>query len=205
MMGDHPKLNVGPQPALETGRLVLRPYVEADLDPMAAMFGDPEVTAFTLLGSRDREQTAAVLGDYMSFLAVHGYGMLAILDKSTGAYLGEVGLFVSPMGPLALRYALAKSGWGRGYAVEASAAVIDDSFGRLGLESLIAGVKLENEPSLRVIEKLGFTYFDTVTEAGHTFALFRIAATEWAPRPSGQTSVLPGAASITRFPSGSSM
>jgi [ribosomal protein S5]-alanine N-acetyltransferase len=205
MTSDHPKLSdVGRQPVLETGRLVLRPYAEADLDPMAAMFGDPDVTAFTFLGRRDREQTAAVLREYMSFLADHGYGMLAIADKASGAYLGEVGLFVSPMGPLALRYALAKSGWGRGYAVEASMAVIDDSFGRLGLESLIAGVKLENKPSLRVMEKLGFRYFDTVAEAGHTFGVFRISRAEGGMRAGAQASVLPGAASITRLPSGSS-
>jgi RimJ/RimL family protein N-acetyltransferase len=203
---DHPHLpDVGRQPVLETGRLVLRPYAEADLDPMAAMFGDPDVTAFTFLGRRDREQTAAILREYTSFLADHGYGMLAILDNASGDYLGEVGLFVSPIGPLALRYALSKSAWGRGYAAEASAAVVEDSFGRLRLESLIAGVKFENKPSLRVMERLGFRYFETVTEAGHTFGLFRIGRAEWAARPVlGQAAGLPGAASITRLPSGSS-
>ena len=204
-MSEHPKLSdIGPQPVLETERLVLRPYAVGDLEPMAMMFGDPDVTAFTFLGRRDRAQTAAVLSDYMSFLATSGYGMLAILDRGTGAYLGEVGLFVAPMGPLALRYALAKSGWGRGYAVEASAGVLDDAFSRLRLESLLAGVKFENKPSLRVMEKLGFTYTETLTEAGHTFGLFRMTATEWAARASAQAAGVPGAASMTRLPSGSS-
>jgi RimJ/RimL family protein N-acetyltransferase len=203
-MSDHPKLSVvGPQPVLESERLVMRPYAKADLEPMAAMFGDADVTAYTFLGRRDRAQTEAVLAEYMSFLAANGYGMLAILDRTTGAYLGEVGLFVAPMGPLALRYALAKSGWGRGYAVEASAAVLDDAFGRLGLESLLAGVKFENKPSIRVMEKLGFAYVETLTEAGHTFGLFRMTAKEWAAR-AAQTAAVPGAASMTRLPSGSS-
>ncbi len=145
------------------------------------------MTAFTLVGRRDRAQTAAVLNEYMSFLAAHGYGMLAILDRASRSYLGEVGLFVSPMGPLALRYALAKAGWGRGYAAEASAAVIEDSFGRLGLADLIAGVKFENRPSLRVMEKLGFTYAKTITKAGHTFGIFRVTAEEWAARSARPT------------------
>ena len=204
-MSNHPKLFVvGPQPVLDTERLVLRPYAEADLEPMADMFGDPAVTAYTFLGRRDREQTAVVLGEYMSFLAANGYGMLAILDRHTGAYLGEVGLFVAPMGPLALRYALARSGWGRGYAVEASAAVLDDAFGRLRLESLLAGVKFENRPSIRVMEKLGFTYLETLTEAGHTFGLFRMTAAEWAARMRAQAGAVPEAANMTRLPSGSS-
>ena len=182
-MSEHPKLSdIGPQPVLETERLVIRPYEDGDLEPMAMMFGDPDVTAFTFLGQRDRAQTAAVLADYMSFLGASGYGMLAILDKASGTYLGEVGLFVAPMGPLALRYALAKSGWGRGYAVEASAAVLDDAFGRLRLDSLLAGVKFENKPSLRVMEKLGFAYIEALTEAGHTFGLFRMTAAEWVAR-----------------------
>jgi RimJ/RimL family protein N-acetyltransferase len=204
-MHEHPKLpQVGRQPVLETGRLVLRPYSGADIEPMAAMFGDPEVTAYTFLGRRDRAQTAAVLAEYMSFLTAHGYGMLAVLDRHSGGYVGEVGLFVSPMGPLALRYALARTAWGRGYAAEASAAVIDDAFSRLGLQDLLAGVKFENRPSLRVVEKLGFGYTETVTEAGHTFALFRVTAAAWRERSRAQAALLPGAASITRLPSGSS-
>jgi ribosomal-protein-alanine N-acetyltransferase len=166
-------------PAFETARLRLRPYEPGDLDAMAEMFGDPDVTAYTFLGQRDREQTAAVLQDYMSFLAEHGYGMLAILDRATGAYLGEVGVFVSPMGPLALRYALNKVAWGRGYAAEASAAVIDDCFDRLGLEKLLAGVKPENRASVRVMEKLGFVYDRSVTESGHTFGLYSISREAW--------------------------
>jgi ribosomal-protein-alanine N-acetyltransferase len=204
-MHEHPKLShVGRQPVLETGRLVLRPYSAADFESMAEMFDDPEVTAYTFLGRRNRAETAAVLQEYVSFLGGNGYGMLAILEKVGGGYLGEAGLFISPMGPLALRYALARTAWGRGYAAEASTAVIDDAFMRLGLQDLIAGVKFENLPSLRVIEKLGFSYTETLTEAGHTFGLFRITAAQWQERRRIQPGLLPAAASITRFPSGSS-
>lgn len=169
-------------PVLETDRMILRPYEAADIDAMAAMFDDPEVTAFTYLGRRDRAQTQTVLDGYMSFLAEHGWGMLAMLDRTTGEYLGEVGLFVSPMGSVALRYALARAGWGKGYATEASAAVIDDTFDRLGLDRLVAGVKFENPASLRVVEKLGFVYQETVTSGAHTFGLFGITADAWRAR-----------------------
>jgi [ribosomal protein S5]-alanine N-acetyltransferase len=171
-----------PMPVLTTERLVLRPYAASDLDDMAAMFGDPAVTAFTFLGQRDRAQTEAVLAEYMGFLAEHRWGMLAILDRNGGAYLGEAGLFVSPMGTIALRYALARAGWNRGFATEASAAVIDDAFGRLGLVRLVAGVKAENAPSVRVVEKLGFTYEETITTHGHTFGLHGLSAAGWRAR-----------------------
>jgi ribosomal-protein-alanine N-acetyltransferase len=173
----------GRQPVLETHRLILRPYADGDIDAMAEMFGDPEVTAFTLLGRRDRAGTALVLADYMGFLAEHGWGMCAITDRDTGTYLGEAGLFISPMGTVALRYALARAGWNKGYATEASAAVIEDAFGRLGLDRLIAGVKAENVASVRVVEKLGFAYEETVTTHGHTFGIFGLSREAWRARP----------------------
>jgi RimJ/RimL family protein N-acetyltransferase len=167
---------------LSTERLTLRPYVEADLDVMAAMFGDPEVTAHTFLGRQDRDGTAHVLAEYVSFFAERGYGMYAILRRDDGSYLGEAGLFVTPMGPLALRYALNKSAWGRGYAVEASAAIIDDSFDRLGLDRLIAGVIPANVGSNRVMEKLGFVPGEMLTAGGHEFRIFEITAEAWRVR-----------------------
>jgi RimJ/RimL family protein N-acetyltransferase len=174
--------SVSDTPVFETARLRLRPYDPGDLDAMAEMFGDPDVTAYTFLGGRDRAQTAAVLDEYMAFLAERGYGMLAIQDRVAGRYLGEVGLFVSPMGPLALRYALSRAAWGKGYAVEASIAVIDDSFERLGLDELIAGVKPENKPSLRVMEKLGFIYDRTITVSGHAFGIYSVTRDGWKAR-----------------------
>lgn len=165
-----------------TERLTLRPYEAGDLDPMAAMFGDPEVTAHTFLGRQDREGTAKVLAGYMAFLAERGYGMCAILDRADARYLGEVGLFVTPMGPLALRYALDKSAWGKGYAVEASAAILEDSFGRLGLDRLMAGVIPANAGSNRVMEKLGFAPGEMLTAGGHEFRVFEITAAAWRAR-----------------------
>jgi RimJ/RimL family protein N-acetyltransferase len=176
-----------PAPVLWTPRLILRPYEASDIDAMAAMFGDPDVTAFTLLGQRDRTQTEGVLAGYRAYLGERGYGMYAILDRETGDYLGEVGLFdppaaAKPNGRLALRYALAKSGWGRGYAPEASAAIIDDAFDRLGVSAMLAGVMGVNKPSIRVMEKLGFVEEGEATTHGKTFTVFGLTREVWRRR-----------------------
>jgi RimJ/RimL family protein N-acetyltransferase len=171
--------------SFETERLLLRPYEPGDLDAMVEMFGDAEVTAHTLLGFRDRAGTAAVLDGYRQFLAERGYGMLAILDKQTGGYLGEVGLFVTPMGPIALRYALARPAWGRGYATEASAAVIDDVFDDLRLHRLLAGVIAANTGSIKVVDKLGFAFDSVVSAAGKEFNLYVLPRETWLDRRRG--------------------
>ena len=172
--------------SFETERLLLRPYEPGDLAPMAEMFGDRQVTAHTLLGYRTPEQTAEVLEGYRAFLAARGYGMLAILDRQTGGYLGEVGLFVTPMGPLALRYALARQAWGRGYATEASVAVIDDAFDGLGLHRLLAGVIASNAASVKVVAKLGFAFDSVVSAAGKEFNLYTLGAEAWRERRRGR-------------------
>lgn len=172
---------------LTTTRLTLEPYADHHLDPMAAMFGDPEVTAFTYLGRQDREGTGRVLAGYRAFHEANGYGMYAIIDRGTGDYLGEAGLFVPPAVAsaelLALRYALARSAWGKGIATEASAAVIDDAFGRLGKPAIIAGVVPHNLPSMRVMDRLGFSRGPEVTSGVHGYAVFTLTREAWAARP----------------------
>ena len=168
--------------SFETERLLLRPYEAGDLDAMAEMFGDAEVTAHTLLGLRDRAGTAVVLDGYRQFLAERGYGMLAILDKESGSYLGEVGLFVTPMGPIALRYALARPAWGKGYATEASVPVIDDVFDDLRLERLCAGVIAANAASIKVVDKLGFVFDSVVNAAGKEFNFYVLPREVWLGR-----------------------
>lgn len=178
---------MAPVPAFETPRLTLRPYELADIEPMAAMFADPEVTAFTLLGPRSHAQTEEVLDAYRGFLLDNGYGMYAILDRATGAYLGEVGTFHAPLDgePVFLRYALARAAWNKGIATEASIPILDDAFDRLGLDEMGAGVVADNLASMRVMTKLGFTQGGTADARGHHFELFHLPRAQWrAHRPS---------------------
>ena len=48
--------------------------------------------------------------------------------------------------------------WGQGYATEAARAVIDHAFGELEHELLLAGARVSNPASRRVLEKCGFQW-----------------------------------------------
>ncbi len=48
--------------------------------------------------------------------------------------------------------------WGKGYATEAARAVIDHAFGTLGYDTLLAGARVSNPASRRVLEKCGFQW-----------------------------------------------
>ncbi len=167
---------------LETPRLGIRPYESADLDAMAAMYADPEVTALTKLGRRSRAEAEAILAGYVGGWRERGYGMRALFLRPDGAYIGECGFFTHPTtGEAALRYALAKPYWGRGLMAEALRAVIGDGFRAAGLERIVSIVQAENAASLRLMEKVGMRVERTAREGETDLLVYAMSRGEWRP------------------------
>jgi RimJ/RimL family protein N-acetyltransferase len=48
--------------------------------------------------------------------------------------------------------------WSKGFAFEAAAAVLKDARERLGLENLLAITSLDNEASIKLLQRLGFRF-----------------------------------------------
>jgi RimJ/RimL family protein N-acetyltransferase len=92
---------------------------------LAALYADPEVTAFTKLGALSRPQAEATLEGYLADWRERDFGMCAAFLKAGGAFAGECGFFVlERSGELALRYAFHKRYWGQGLASEAARCVV---------------------------------------------------------------------------------
>lgn len=142
---------------LETPRLYLRAYRPEDIDLLAALYADAEVTAFTKLGALTRAQAEATLEGYLADWRDQAFGMCAVFLRADGAFVGECGFFVlERTGELALRYALHKRYWGQGLASEAARAVVDHAFRRLNFARVVSFVEAKNQASHRVMRKLGF-------------------------------------------------
>lgn len=141
-----------------TERLVLRPYEDADLEQLhAVLYSD--VDAMRLLGGpRDLAGTRFALERSMTQQDITGFSFWPAIERESGLLVGEAGLFpLSPDGPdVALGYAFGSRWWGRGYATEASCAVIAEAFGPLGMDRLVAITREANRGSRHVLEKLGF-------------------------------------------------
>ncbi|HEV2059035.1 MAG TPA: GNAT family N-acetyltransferase [Solirubrobacteraceae bacterium] len=141
-----------------TERLVLRPYVDDDLEQLhAVLYSD--VDAMRLLGGpRDLSGTRFALERSMTQQDVSGFSFWPVIERESGLLVGEAGLFpLSPDGPdVALGYAFGARWWGRGYATEAARAVIAEAFGPLGMDRLVAITREANHGSRHVLEKLGF-------------------------------------------------
>jgi RimJ/RimL family protein N-acetyltransferase len=145
---------------LETPRLRLRPFTDADRDAIHAVYADPEVMRWVGHGAhRTEAETARALRGYADALRARGYGFVAVLERSSGTLIGDAGLHpLAGRGPdVELGYTLARDAWGHGYATELGSALVAHAFDTLGVPRVMAQVEPENAASRHVLEKLGMT------------------------------------------------
>jgi RimJ/RimL family protein N-acetyltransferase len=166
--------------ALETERLVLRPFVPADL-PEAHRILDVELAEADLGGegaktleARSRWLQWTILGyEQQARLHQPPYGERAVALRQTGELIGAAGyvpcldaygqipsLAAGRSGgltwtELGLFYALAPAHRRQGYAAEAARALVRNAFDRLRLGRLIATTGRDNAGSIGVMRKLG--------------------------------------------------
>lgn len=142
---------------LETPRLLLRPFVEADLDPLARMYADPEVMRYIGTGSTaTRQETWRAISSMLGHWLLRGYGMWAVEERASGSMVGRVG-FIEPEGwpGFELGWMVDRSCWGRGYAPEAADVALRHAREELGKERVISLIRPGNTASIRVAEKIG--------------------------------------------------
>ena len=172
-------------PNLETARLILRPFVQSDLDALAEMFADPKVMRYLPAGqgiSRERPQVA--LTRYIENWEAHGHGLNAVITKTNQKLIGHCGL--EPLNntkEIELSYGFAQSHWGQGFATEASRACIVFGFDILGLEQIVAIVVPENTASQRVLEKLGMHYIQDASYYHLNVRYYRLTKAEYQQSP----------------------
>ena len=159
---------------LETGRLVLRCFVNDDWRALYEHFSDPECTRYTFR----RALTEAASWRAMASMAGHwdlrGYGPYAVEEKATGTVLGTVG----PWYPLEwpepeIKWALAARHQGKGYASEAVRAVQGMAREHLPDLRLISLIDSRNAASIRLALAVGATLERELEFAGSLFHLYR--------------------------------
>lgn len=151
---------------VETARLILRQPVAGDADAMFERYvSDPDVTRF--LGW-PRHRTVEDTQGFLQFSAAEWErwpaGPYLILSRANGELLGSTGLGFQAPHEAVTGYVLAKDAWGKGYATEALAAMIDVAR-RTGAAQLRAYCHPDHAPSRRVLEKSGFVLDDPPTRS----------------------------------------
>jgi RimJ/RimL family protein N-acetyltransferase len=146
---------------LRTQRLLLREWRDDDLDAFAALSRDPAVMAH-LLPLEGRAASDAMAARIRTHFAAHGFGFWVVELPGQSSLIGVIGLavvgFAAHFTPaVEIGWRLAREHWGRSYAFEAAAAALDDGFGRLQLDEIVAFTVAANRPSWRLMQRLGMT------------------------------------------------
>ena len=156
---------------IETSRLRLRQWRETDRLPFAAMSADPEVMRY-FPSTLDAGASAQLIERFAAGIAARGWGFWAVELKSSGAFVGLIGLHPQdaesgiPHAPLVeIGWRIARPHWRQGYAEEGARAALRFAFDTLGLERVYAFTAIVNEPSRHLMTKLGMR--DTADDFDH--------------------------------------
>jgi RimJ/RimL family protein N-acetyltransferase len=146
---------------LETPRLILRRFTPEDVDHLVALDSDPDVM-FRITGGAPTPREE-IVDDYLpAFLDYYRrgdrWGFWAVDERESGDFLGWFHLRPGeghPDDEPELGYRLAKASWGKGYATEGSAALVDRAFAECGASRVVAETMTVHQASRRVMEKVG--------------------------------------------------
>lgn len=145
---------------IETERLVLRPWREADKPAYAAMVDTPAMTAH-LGGVTGRAVPDAFIDAQIAMQARHGFSHWAVERRAEGDLIGICGLRYTghPGTPvedeLEIGWRIAEDAWGRGYAREAAQASLAFGWANSDRARIVAWTTQANRASWGLMLRLG--------------------------------------------------
>ena len=171
---------------IETERLTLRRWRDADVAPNTAMLSDPATARF--ITSDGKPVTEAFFGWRNTAImaghwALHGFGLFVVEEKQTGFFVGRVGPWWPAGWPgLEVGWGIASRFRGKGYAIEAATASIDWVFAQLTIDQIVHCIDRENIASQNVARRLGASIESEFDLFGHTADVWVTRCETWTAR-----------------------
>lgn len=142
-------------PFISTSRLRLRPATMADLPAIETGLADPRFPPDLPLARMQRESTLAA---WLQRITATAPQLWAITVTGCDTCIGTVALIATQAAQTCwLSYWLTPSEWHQGLAQEAIGALLTSTAQHSAYKHVIAGVALNNLPSIRLLEQLKFT------------------------------------------------
>lgn len=153
---------------MQTARLLIRPFQEADLQDYFEIVSNEAVAkAAGFHRARDLQEAR-----YLLLQSIRQGGVYAIVLTELNKVVGSVGLYdhlnregLPSQRERDLGYVMNATFWNRGYMTEAGQAVLAYAVEKLGVTIIWASFIDDNQASRAVLKKLGFSYDSTYQHA----------------------------------------
>ena len=158
---------------IKTSNLILRPWRKSDAQCLYHFAKNPNIGP--IAGWHPHESVEDSLNIIRTVFSKRETYAIVKDDIPIGC----VGLLFHPdtnhwwgEGAAELGYWIGEEYWGRGYATEASGALINRAFEQLDVNEIYASYRYENKQSGRVLEKLGFKFICELNNVNYADEVF---------------------------------
>lgn len=161
---------------LETERLILREFETSDSEFVIKLLNTEGWLRY--IGDRHvkdpKQGVEFIEGRLRPSYTEYGFGFYVVESKSNNECLGMCGLVKrNGLDNVDIGYAFLPENFGKGYAIESSLAVVKFAKENLKLKALDSITMSINEPSIKLLERLGFTFEKNVVIKDEELMLFR--------------------------------
>jgi [ribosomal protein S5]-alanine N-acetyltransferase len=161
--------------ALETERLVLHEFTEQDAPLVFRLVNEPAFLRYIGdRGVRTIDDARRYIADGpVAGYARYGHGLMRVVRKADAAEIGMCGVLKRDSLPDPdIGFSFFPDYWSQGYALESAQAVMRHARRTLGLGRILAITTKDNEPSMRLLGRLGFRFDRLVTMGNEELCLF---------------------------------
>jgi RimJ/RimL family protein N-acetyltransferase len=151
---------------LETDRLLLRRFNVDDDQFILTLLNEPSFLRY--IGDKKvrtlEDARQYILKGPIASYERHGFGLCLVELRESHTPIGMCGLLKREELPDPdIGFALLPDFWNKGFAFEAASAMLKDARERLSLRRILAITSLDNDASIKLLERLGFTFQNLIT------------------------------------------
>ena len=146
---------------VQTARLVLRNFIDSDLEPFLAYRNDPAVAKYQGWGlpyPREKGEDFIAFMKERTALKQGGWIQFAIALKDTDELIGDLGCYIKEddIRQARIGFTIAAKHWRKGYVSEVIPHLLEYLFEDMDVHRVVADCDVDNVASYRTLEKLGF-------------------------------------------------
>ncbi len=167
----------------ETDRLGLRTFLPSDAEAMYLLNENPNVLKYTGDVSFETVDQAHDFIESYNAYRDWGFGRWAVVRKEDQKFIGWNGLKINEEDLVDIGFRFFEEEWNKGYASESSKAVLKYGFEDLNLNEIVGRAMSENEASVKVLRKLGMTFWKSGDCHGlHNALYYRMSKNDYEVR-----------------------